>query len=217
MGIPIDSERPDPALEALLCGVPSLVVDFENKKQVFVESNVDERIYGIAYEVLSTNEKYGLTRDIVLLFICAGKHPDMNNSNCEQVKDVVKKLRSAGNRSAFGVIDWDKRNSGGDGIFVCSENLRYSVENIVYDPLVLCVFLILENVCTLAEMGLAGSTAISEIMQFDQAQLQKMTNFVIDAVRTKLVDSLTTDATPVQCFYVDGRSLNYPAWYLRNV
>jgi HsdM N-terminal domain len=87
----------DKALKILTAGVPSFSVNYENRRQVFVESRNDVLFYEKIYQRLSNY----LTPEISLSFISSGdSRTDKNGdpvANCGQVKDIVERLRNAGN------------------------------------------------------------------------------------------------------------------------
>lgn len=128
----------DEALSVLTAGVPSLSINYENRKQVFVESLYDVKYYDAIYKILNPY----LNKEISLNFISSGdSRTDENGdpiANCSQVKNITQTMRKYGNKSCFGIIDWDLKNQDNqDGIFVNAFNQQYSVENCLLNPLFL--------------------------------------------------------------------------------
>lgn len=128
----------DEALSVLTAGVPSLSINYENRKQVFVESPYDVKYYDAIYKILNPY----LNKEISLNFISSGdSRTDENGdpiANCSQVKNITQTMRKYGNKSCFGIIDWDLKNQDNqDGIFVNAFNQQYSVENCLLNPLFL--------------------------------------------------------------------------------
>ena len=76
----------DEALSVLTAGVPSLSINYENRKQVFVESPYDVKYYDAIYKILSPY----LNKEVSLNFISSGdSRTDPNGdpvANCSQVK-----------------------------------------------------------------------------------------------------------------------------------
>ncbi len=126
----------DEALSVLTAGVPSLSINYENRKQVFVESPFDVKYYDAIYKILSPQ----LNKEISLNFISSGdSRTDRNGepvANCSQVKHITQTMRRHGNKSCFGIIDWDLHNKETEeGIIVNALNNQYSIENCLLNPL----------------------------------------------------------------------------------
>ncbi|MFU9045229.1 AAA family ATPase, partial [Acinetobacter tibetensis] len=126
----------DEALSVLTAGVPSLSINYENRKQVFVESPFDVKYYDAIYKILSPY----LNKEVSLNFISSGdSRTDRNGdpvANCSQVKHITQTMRNHGNKSCFGIIDWDLNNKEPEeGIIVNALNNQYSIENCLLNPL----------------------------------------------------------------------------------
>ncbi|MBK9317503.1 MAG: ATP-binding protein [Bacteroidetes bacterium] len=129
----IEKTTKDKALKILTAGVPSFSINYENRRQVFVESKHDVFFYEKVYDKLRTN----LISDISLNFISSGIG---GSGSSDQVREVVSKLSSYGNKFVFGIIDWDTKNSPKDFVKVLGENKRYSIENYIFDPILISAF-----------------------------------------------------------------------------
>lgn len=131
----------DEALSVLTAGVPSFSVNYENRKQVFVESHYDAEFYNEIYTLLKSH----LEPEISLSFISCGAMQKDKNYNeiegCSQVKKITQLMRDAGNKNCYGLIDWDKKNKEGKGIYVNALNEQYSIENCLLNPLFLSILL----------------------------------------------------------------------------
>src|SRR5690606_37864812 len=83
----IEKSTKDRALNILTAGVPSFSVNYENRRQVFVESPNDVIFFEKLYRILSNS----LSPEISLSFISSGEsRTDKNGikiSNCEQVEN----------------------------------------------------------------------------------------------------------------------------------
>jgi predicted ATPase len=127
--IRIEKSTKDKALRNLTSGVPSFSVNYENRRQVFVESRNDVKFYERLYDKFRSH----LDPEISLTFISSGdSRTDSNGTpvaNCEQVKKIVKLLRKGGNKFIFGIIDWDRNNKPPDSIKILGDGKRYSIEN----------------------------------------------------------------------------------------
>lgn len=137
----------DEALSVLTAGVPSLSINYENRKQVFVESPFDVKYYDAIYKILSPY----LNKEVSLNFISSGdSRTDKNGdpvANSSQVKHITQTLRKHGNKSCFGIIDWDLNNlESEEGIIVNSLNNQYSIENCLLNPLFIGLLILLTKV-----------------------------------------------------------------------
>jgi ABC-type multidrug transport system ATPase subunit len=134
----IEKITKDKALRILTAGVPSLSINYENRRQVFVESKYDAFFYEKVYDKLRSN----LINEVSLNFISSGVS---GAGNSDQVKDVVNKLSGYGNKFIFGIIDWDLKNTAANFIKVLGENKRYSIENYIFDPLLISALLLMDR------------------------------------------------------------------------
>jgi uncharacterized protein (DUF952 family)/energy-coupling factor transporter ATP-binding protein EcfA2 len=201
----------DKALRVLTAGVPSLSINYENRRQVFVESEEDVKFYDKLYEKLRTK----LIPEISLSFIPSGESKTDKHgqkvSNCEQVENITKILHQYGNKSVFGIIDWDCHNIETDAVKVLGSDKRYSIENYIFDPIYIGALLLQECMVTREELGLKGSESYIDFKRLQVEQLQTISDFVIDKVRPLLKD---LDETPINVDYLLGIELQIPRWYL---
>lgn len=194
----------DKALKILTAGVPSLSINYENRRQVFVESKYDVFFYERVYDKLRAN----LFSDISLNFISSGVG---GAGNCDQVKDVVNKLSSFGNKFIFGIIDWDTKNTTTDFEKVIGENKRYSIENYIFDPVLIAALLLREKIITREKLGLSNNENYSDFKKLSVAQLQVISDFLT----TKIFSQVNpTDNTKLKVKYLNGIELEIPQWYL---
>jgi hypothetical protein len=144
LGPKIEKISKSSALSILTEGVPTLAVSFDGRRQVFVESNTDARIY----EKLYQNFKAHLTTERSLVFVKVGHlmtSGGERNAGCEQVKRIVESLSNGGNNSVRGLIDWDGNRTSEEKIHVLSEGIRDGIESLIFDPVLLVTTLIKEN------------------------------------------------------------------------
>lgn len=198
----------DQALSILTTGVPTLSIDYENRRQVFVESRYDVHFYERLYEKL--REQKDLTPEISLNFIASGVG---GNGNCDQVKEVVNQLEKGGNRTVYGIIDWDLTNSGNERIKVLGKEKRYSVENYILDPVLIAAFLLREKWIERSEVGLSLHETYVNFATFDSTRLQKIADFVVNKVRVNVLPALEEDDR-LPCKYLGGQVINLPKWFL---
>lgn len=195
----------DKALSILTTGVPTLSIDYENRRQVFVESQYDVRFYERLYEKLREH----LIPEVSLNFIASGVG---GNGNCDQVKDVVNQLERGGNRTVYGIIDWDLTNSGSVRIKVIGKEKRYSIENYILDPVLIAALLLREKWIERSEIGLSQHETYIDFATFDSNRIQEIADFVVNKVEIYVSSVLEDERLP--CQYLGGQVINLPKWFL---
>jgi len=196
----------DAALGILTAGVPTLSVNYENRRQVFVESKYDVQYYGALYEI----SKALLDPEISLSFIASGPG---GNANCDQVQALVHQLTSNGNKTVMGAIDWDRSNVSTSTILVLGENERYSVENFLLDPVLLALLLLRERMQSVEAIGLPLGTRYTDAALLDGQQLQNITIELLSKIsRPKEFLDSEYDAE-IKFEYTNGLYVTVPRWF----
>lgn len=195
----------DKALSILTTGVPTLSIDYENRRQVFVESRYDVQFYEKLHEKL----KDYLTPEISLNFIASGG----GNGTCDQVKDVVNQLKKGGNRTVYGIIDWDLKNCGNGRVKVLGKEKRYSIENYILDPVLIAAFLVREKLIERIEVGLSERETYVDFGTFDDTRLQQIADFIVEKVKPKIQSEVQDDC--LLCQYLSRKTIKLPKWFLR--
>jgi ABC-type uncharacterized transport system ATPase component len=178
----------DAALSILMAGVPSLSMNYENRRQVFVESTNDVELYESIHEKL----KPKLNPEISLSFIASGSAKD---GGCDRVRLLVNKLVQAGNRSVFGIIDWDAKNISGGNIFVHGESDRYTLENYIFDPILLAALLFLERAINRVDIGLEETENHTALEKMTDSRLQRVSDYIINRIKIKAIEYYRTQKT----------------------
>lgn len=141
------------ALSILTAGVPTLSVTFDGRRQVFVESFRDAKIYDSLYQ----RYKVSLNSDRSLAFVEVGRtntNGIEQNAGCSQVLRLVGDLTQGGNQSVLGLVDWDGNREATERVHVLSHGIRNGLESLLYDPLLLLALLVRENSGYMIEKGL---------------------------------------------------------------
>ena len=203
----------DSALEELTFGVPSFSINYENRRQVFVESKYDVSYYEKLYQIF----KKKLNPEVSLNFIASGDiQKDKNGlpkSNCEQVIEITKLLRNSGNKFIWGIIDWDMRTKelGCSYVRVLGKGERYSIENFILDPLLMAILLMSEKIKKPEFFGLHEDFKVYEILNQNEASLQ----IIIDRLLKELNFQLKIDLDDlVDYSTIDGRVLALPKGFV---
>lgn len=170
----------DAALKELTLGVPSFSINYENRRQVFVESPYDVEYYESLYNIF----KEFLNSEISLNFIASGDvQKDKNRqpkNSCTIVTQITTTLRNSGNNSIFGIIDWDlsKALPKNTYVKVLGYESRYSIENFILDPLLVGIFLIQEKKYKSEYFGLDKNLVLRDLLYLNKEQCQKIINKV---------------------------------------
>ncbi|WP_298952037.1 AAA family ATPase [uncultured Methylobacterium sp.] len=164
------------AINRLTHGLPALTVDFESRRQVFTESNTDAK----NYERLITILKNKITLPRTLTFMSTGPSNEKHETNtgCSAVEHIVKELTATGNKSVFGILDWDLKRSPADRIKIISHGSHYAIDNLILNPLLIGALLI-------RHFGekFPGNVGISDFPAMNQHKAQILT----DVIQNKLV------------------------------
>jgi len=207
----IEKTTKDKALKILTAGVPSFSVNYENRRQIFVESPNDVLFYEKIYQRLSNY----LTPEISLSFISSGEsRTDKNGikiSNCGQVINITETLRKAGNKFVWGIIDWDTVNVSNEYVKVLGDGNRYNIESYLFDPILVSALLLREKIISKEELSLIDGVNYTDFKNFTKEKLQTISNFITDklAVNTNPVDFTISKVT-----LINGIEIDIPQWYL---
>lgn len=163
----------DRALGVLTSGVPTLSVNYENRRQVFVESKYDVIYYSYLYQSCRSH----LQPHVSLMFIASGPG---GNGGCEQVKSLVTQLVAGGNKTVRGVIDWDGKNGETNLVSVLCKEERYSIENVILDPFLLGLLLIREKFREPQSLGLPREFRYVGADALGPSQVQCLVNAIVD-------------------------------------
>ncbi|MDQ6949039.1 MAG: ATP-binding protein [Actinomycetota bacterium] len=189
----------DIALGALTVGIPTLSIRLENRRQVFVEAKDDADFYQEVYRYI----QHDVSVDVSLTFIPVGKGETTGGDTA--VTTMVSDLRSAEVRTVFGIIDRDERTNVPEG--VCFSPERRTLENFLFDPLIVGYFLLRQRLVEATALGLADSFVYTDIDADNAQQL-------VDGFFARFVPQQGDDESYVECQYVGGFSLRLPRWYL---
>lgn len=165
----ITSRSKQSSVRELLDGVERVTVISDTKRQVFVESQNDAFIYQSLYSHFSNQPGYEAS-GVELVFLPSGDGVQenavlealknvfgmdaddktkefvrvLNGGGCRsKVEWAVNRLVKADNFQVCGLIDWDNENNSSGKVRVLAEGQAYTIENLVYDPL--CVMLYLNH------------------------------------------------------------------------
>lgn len=195
------------ALEILTGHLPTLSIDYKNHKQIFVESPTDIVYYQTVFNKLNQTNKYPYR-----LYFISNSY---GKGSCEQVIKIVNDIRTSGNQTSFGIIDWDLKNPESDYIKVHGLDKRYSVENYLYDPIYISILLMnLKAHNIYNELGIDETINQYSIGSESNEFLQKISNwFFIKYYETHKVKQEKKDDL-IEIEYFNGKKIFVPKWYL---
>lgn len=200
----LEKTSKDEALKILTSGIPNLSIDYKNHRQVFVESPTDLKYYQTIFDKIYAQE----TLMHKLYFLSNG----YGIGNCNVVIKLVSDLRSAGNHTSFGIVDWDNKKTTEEHIFVHGNEVRYSIENFIFDPIYLAIYLLNKRYGKLkAVLDFNDADNEYDLISSDKAQV------AVDYLVSELVakfPTLVTCTDSVNCKYGSSIILKIPKWYL---
>ena len=189
----------DEALSGLMAGLPTLSVSNEYRRVVFVEGLNDQLCYQEVFRVLD------LPSPIALEFIASGRGGQGDTG----VVRLVEELRERGS-DVYGVVDRDNRQGAPDGI--AFSDTRYTLENLVLDPVAVAIFLIRKkSVKTETIFGIR-----TPLHKLAQEHAQTMCDFVVTKVVARIpqVKLAQYDSSPVVVHYEGGAEAEVPKYVL---
>jgi energy-coupling factor transporter ATP-binding protein EcfA2 len=195
----------DEGVRALTAGVPTLSINLANRRQVFVESENDVDYY----ERIAQLAKNYLHPAVSLSFIGSGQA--QTRGNCERVKMLVNTLVEAGNRTVFGIVDWDAHYNGNTHVHVVGKGTHYSIENYVFNPLLVAILLFRERLVNRDFLQLSVEQSHPDLRTFSSTQLQQ----VVENVLTALDLSAPGTAEHTTVRFVNERTVQVPNTYLQ--
>lgn len=194
------------ALSLLTAGVPTLAINFDGRRQVFVESDIDARIYDVLFQLVK--ERLGSERSLSFLSTGSrGRSGDVG-TGCDQVRSLVLTLEKSGNASVFGLIDWDGHNTPSNRVKVLSHGKRNGLENCLFDPLLVACLIARDVPDRTDKIGLSPLGGISQLQNLSPARLQQ----IADAVQGLVLGKEA--ATRTKARYAGGFELDLSTEYL---
>ena len=199
------------ALTHLTAGVTALTVRFNERRIIFVEGDSDADAYTAVMDALRTH----LDAEYGLAFISGGVRAGEGGSDI--VRKHVKILREAGAESIYGLIDRDTENKpASDGsILVLGPEGRYTLENYLFDPLLLAALAIRQKFSNkidgLDELLGEKPGTWRGLNHANQDLLQKIANHMLCQTPH---GGNTTDGETVVANLVGRQSLCLPRWFV---
>jgi predicted ATPase len=194
------------ALNNLTYGVPTLSIDFSGRRQVFTENDTDAEIYEDVYALIKSRIECSRELNFIGTGIKIERVGDFG-AGSTIVRKIVAAMVQGKSRSTYGIVDWDcvPENRSEGRIKVLAEGRRHSIENVILDPLLVCLLLMVEKKAPPEVQDIAGFVAA---VQLPPEELQCL----VDAVQNAVVEVKTGEK--VQVFYLGGASVEVFKEYL---
>ncbi len=170
------------SIELLSYGIPNLRVSVDNRRQVFVEHSYDVVYLESLYKLISRIHQL----PTYLQFL---PPHTLNGSNCEAVLNITRTLRDMGNNQVYGLIDWDLHNSPEEQVVVLGMENRYAIENYIFDPHILGIYLVFKNFSTPEELGVQGAESYLDLCLKIRQDATVLQNIAHEVIRKLFPDS----------------------------
>jgi hypothetical protein len=132
------------------------------------------------------------------------------HTGCEVVCYLVDRLVEAGNKSVFGLIDWDGKHVPTDRKHVLAPSKRDGLENAILDPLLVTSIVLREAKSSAGSIGFSAEDTYTGFLSFAPAQLQPL----VDRVQTLVLKRIIPPEEQVSVSYLGGFSLMISKAYL---
>jgi AAA domain, putative AbiEii toxin, Type IV TA system len=214
----VKAETKDHALATLTVGVPTLSIEYNNRRQVFVEGPDDFDIYTKVFDVLKATGK--LEPAISLTFIPADVRAGGKGAGgCKVVIDTLKALK--GNKSIFGIIDWDGKNEPAGNLLVIGQNDRCNHENYLFEPLPMFYYALSMKLLKPEQLGLNNKLTYADVKELDETTIQGCVDKMVEFFEQKGgLESLQKDQKVIlnrdktQCKAVNNLAYKVPKYFL---
>ncbi|PTT43920.1 ATP-binding protein [Aeromonas sp. HMWF016] len=150
------------SMKILTYGIPNLRVSTEHRRQVFVEHTYDVEYYEALFDIISRHQEFTVTPQFL-------PPHTLNGSNCDAVLEITRKLRDMGNPHVYGLIDWDLKNSPEQQVIILGLGNRYAIENYIFEPHFLGLYLIYKKFVNPNELGLATCNSYLDVTKAIEA------------------------------------------------
>ena len=193
----------DRVLKDLAFGIPTLSVTYRNRRNAIVESENDAVWLGKLYNAALS--KGLISSEISLNFIASGMNKSDNSGNSDRIKKIVRSFDES--EKVTGLIDRDSRKTldAPGGIYILTGLERYSLENLLLDPLWIVEYFKANfdlNIFYNKKYGFADCNG----------DTQCEIDLFFEKVAKVISSPVSSDIVCVR--YSDGKDYKIPSWYL---
>ncbi|MEW8690330.1 MAG: AAA family ATPase [Candidatus Thiodiazotropha endolucinida] len=176
-------------------GIPNFRVSIERRRPVFVEHSYDVDYYESLFNIISRKVQFPTTPQFLPPHTLSG-------SNCEAVLEITRKLRNMGNTQVYGLIDWDLSNIPEQQIIILGMGRRYSIENYIFEPHILGLYLIYKTFVKPKDLGLDDCNSYTEVRSMINNST-KILQTIVDSVES-MISWETKDNSASKSQLLDG-------------
>lgn len=126
----------------------------------------------------------------------------LNGSNCDAVLEITRKLRDMGNKQVYGLIDWDLKNTPEEQVIILGSGNRYAIENYIFEPHFVGLYLIHKKFTTPAELGMADCNSYLDVINKVTTECDSL-QILIDSVQNKILWG-SQEVSLVESELIDG-------------
>jgi hypothetical protein len=124
---------------------------------------------------------------------------------CDRVKTLVGELSSGGARTVMGATDWDGKAVSGGSVVVMGEGKRYSLENYLFDPVLLAALLLREKILDRNSLNMREGENFVDLKELSSERLQAVCDAVLRQLSWEAVDGRCDE-----CEYMCGLRVMIP-------
>ncbi|HTQ38060.1 MAG TPA: AAA family ATPase [Pirellulales bacterium] len=197
--------RPVRSIEATLARLSAnLVAVLKNTRCVLVEDEDDVIFYNIVRDLIASETETSLDPLPVFQPASTGMGKDKVAGGCTVVGEWVKKLAASGlGQLLHGVIDRDRDNPSTDNVHLLP---RHSIENYIFDPLVVYECLLNQSKPPLVEGVSLVAGESCKIKELPNELLQRIVDHISQPVLAKINDGSAQSMTVT---FTNGKVVNY--------
>lgn len=157
------------AVDQLTADLPMISIDISSRRQVFTESQIDMKHFEMLQIILRKELNFRKT----LTFVGTG-----TQGGCDFVYRMTKLIAESGNRSVFGIVDWDRANEATDRVVVLADGSHYAKENVMLDPLLLGALLLKKD-----ELKIDPPIRYPDLMAKNEPEMQRLTDHITSLMK----------------------------------
>ena len=153
----------------------------DESRQILVESKNDVHYYNDLFEIISREHSFPITLNFVPGSVAKG-------SNSADVKGMTRHLHEQGNQQIYGLIDWDLKNNPEDKLVVLGMQRRYAIENYIFEPHFLGLYLISKRIAKPSGLGLENCHSYREVCD-EVLRKPQLLQKIVDVVESEITES----------------------------
>ncbi|TCP73446.1 putative AbiEii toxin of type IV toxin-antitoxin system [Pseudomonas putida] len=190
------------AIKVLTQGLDFLRIGYENRRQIFVESIHDVKYYEKLFYILKRTINFGYQPFFM------NPHRE-KNTNCSDVITIIDQLSESGCDTAWGIIDYDRKNTAQGRILVLGSGERYAIENYLLDPIYVALALIQQKTHSFTDFNIHSKTRYPEASELTNDECQTIIEEFLKKIGIPLQNTKPTTLR-------NGFTVYYPEAFLEH-